>query len=275
VQHRKRNTRNRTRRSVGKFGNTGVAARSPSPVHRHDVSAHGAPGWLRSPTFSIVAGIIAPIACFALQPSPWSDEPSMLPPLEFVNNFWLFSYSIIGLEMLVLALRLAFGARLGVWNAPIAGVLFAGALFAGGIELLLLPFSLPGLVVIIGALGFVPFLTAVVYFAHSIEAYHDARVSGVTRVMRFALLGGLLIIGVPTVAQVGVSLAIKSAIRDVAAGNPTALAQLRAWYRFAPRNSLVWSYEAERDSVRRQRLADAYKELTGEDLESRLSRLAD
>ncbi len=68
---------------------------------------------------------------------------------------------------------------------------------------------------------------------------------------------------------------MRSAIRDVAAGYPTALEKLRAWYRFAPRDSLVWSYAAERDTVRKQRLADAYKELTGEDVESRLARLED
>jgi hypothetical protein len=36
---------------------------------------------------------------------------------------------------------------------------------------------------------------------------------------------------------------------------------------------LVWSYAAEQDAVRKQRLADAYRELTGEGVESRLARL--
>jgi hypothetical protein len=75
--------------------------------------------------------------------------------------------------------------------------------------------------------------------------------------------------------QAGVSLVVRSAIRDVTDGQPGALGKLRAWYRFAPRDRLVWSYAAERDPVRKQRLADAYKGPTGEDVESRLSRLED
>ena len=46
--------------------------------------------------------------------------------LRFINVYWLFAYGVIGVEMVVLTLRLAFGARLGAWNGPIAGVLFAG-----------------------------------------------------------------------------------------------------------------------------------------------------
>jgi len=37
----------------------------------------------------------------------------------------------------------------------------------------------------------------------------------------------------------------------------------------------VWAYAAEREPVRKRRLAVAYKELIGEDVESRLARLED
>lgn len=76
---------------------------------------------LRSPTFSIIAGIIAPIACFALQPVLLSDDSSMPPALRWTNEFWLFAYGFVGLEMLVLALWLGMGARLGAWSGLVAG----------------------------------------------------------------------------------------------------------------------------------------------------------
>ena len=88
---------------AGSLGDADFAARSATPVDRHDVTAPGARGMLHSPTFSILAGIIAPIACFALQPLLLSGEPRTLPGLRFINVFWLFGYGIIGLEMLVLA----------------------------------------------------------------------------------------------------------------------------------------------------------------------------
>jgi hypothetical protein len=169
-------------------------------------------GILRSSTFSILAGIVAPIVCLALQP----------------------------------------------------------------VLLVLLPFSLIGLLVIIGVLGLVPFLTAAAYYAHAVQAYRQAReVAGEMWLLGSALLGALLVVGVPGAVPARVSLAVRWAIRDVAAGDPTALARLRTWYRFAHRDRLVWAYAAERDPVRWRRLAEAYKELTGEDVESKLTRIVD
>jgi hypothetical protein len=258
---------------AGPLGHTGLATQSAPSIDRPELTAPGARRLLHSPIFSILAGIIAPIACFALQPLVFSGEPLTLPGLQFINNFWVFGYGVIGMEMLILTLRLAFGTRLGSWNGPVAGALFAGSLFAGGLGLVLLPFSLIGLFFVVGILGFVPFLTAAVYYTNAVEACRQA--PGGMRLAGSALLGALLVISVPVAAQAQVYLTVRSVIRDFAAGNPQALAKLRVWYRFAPRDSLVWSYVAEQDQVRKQRLADAYKELTGEDVESRLAQLSD
>lgn len=53
------------------------------------------------------------------------------------------------------------------------------------------------------------------------------------------------------------------------------MARLRALSPYADRDSLVWTYDAEHDAARKKRLATAYRDLTGEDVENRLSRLAD
>ena len=57
----------------------------------------------------------------------------------------------------------------------------------------------------------------------------------------------------------------------VAAGPERQVRKLRAWYRFTPRDKLGWLFADEQDVVRKKRFADAYKELTGEDLDSRLA----
>ena len=106
---------------------TDFVARSATLIRPHDETASSMWGTLRSPTFSIVAGITLPIACFAHEPVLLSDDASMPPVLRWINDFWLLAYGIIGLEMLVLAVRLAIGTRLGAWNGLVAGVLFAGA----------------------------------------------------------------------------------------------------------------------------------------------------
>ena len=79
---------------------------------------------------------------------------------------------MIGVGIATLVLCLSLGSRLGSWGCGIAsGVLLACSLFAGGLGLVLLPFSLIGLFALIGVLGFVPFLTATK--ERLARAYHD------------------------------------------------------------------------------------------------------
>ncbi len=237
-------------------------------------AARKAHGWLRSGAFAISAGIVAPVVCLALQQVVLSGEEFQMPGLRFINVFWIFGYGFIGLEMVVLVLRLAFGARLGAWNGPVAGVLFAGALFAGGLGLVLLPLSVIGLIVLIGALGFVPFLTAAAYYANAVEAYRQARrVAGGPKLVASVLVGTMLVLGAPGVVQAGVSLTLRSAIREIQMGNPAEMSKLRSLNWLGASDRLVWAYAGEWDPVRRQRIADAYRELTGEDVRVRLAQL--
>ncbi len=249
----------------------------PNPeVNHHLAIAFRVAGLLRSPTFSVLAGIIAPTVCFALERMLFSDIPDTLPGSQFIDFFPLFGYGIIGLEMLVLAVWLKFGDRLGTWNALVAGVLFVGALVAGGIGLWLLPLSLIGLLVLIGLLGFVPFLTAAVYCMNAVEAYRRAGAVTVgARLTSLVLAGAILVIGVPGSVQTWALMAASSAVGKVIAGDPMAVTKLPLWCRHTAANGLIWSYASEEDPVRKQRLADAYKALTGGDVETALARLMD
>ncbi|WP_165235973.1 hypothetical protein [Aquisphaera insulae] len=232
--------------------------------------------FLGSPGFAITAGILAPIFCLALQDSIVGDLVVEIPGLRFLTVFRIFNYGVIALEMVVLLIWLACGPRLGPWSGPISGALFAGALFSGVLGLVLLPFSMIGLLVIIGVLGFVPFLTSAAYYSNGSAAYRQARAAlHGPWLHATVLLGALLVLGIPGAAQSAVSLTVRAAIRGVAAGDPTAMAKLRAWGTVASEDRLVWAYEAERDPTRKQRLADAYQSLTGADVEARLDRLRD
>jgi hypothetical protein len=220
-------------------------------------------------------GITAPIICFALKPFLLGDDFE-LPGLRFISIFWIFGYGVIGLGIATLALWLWRGARLGPWCGLVSGVLFACALFAGGLGLVLLPFSLIGLFVIIGVLGFVPFLTAAIFADNAIRAFRQARRSlGKTRTWGTMFLGAVLVIGVPGSLQSWISLSIYQAIDDVARAEPSGMAQIRKWYPYAHVDQLVWSYADESDPTRKDRLARAYRELTGQDVEQRLHRLDD
>ncbi len=71
------------------------------------------------------------------------------------------------------------------------------------------------------------------------------------------------------------SLAVRSAIHEVANGTPGAVERLRPWSRFAHRHRLVWASATERDPTRRKRLVEAYRQLTGDDAEAGLRALDD
>jgi len=229
-----------------------------------------------STAFSVAFGIIAPIVCFALKPVLLPGDAFELPGLRFISIFWIFGYGVIGLGIATLTLWLWCGPRLGAWCGIVSGDLLACALFAAGLGLILLPFSLIGLFAIIGVLGFIPFLTATTFARNAIRAFHQARrLLGEPRAWGTMVLGAVLVVGVPGLLQTWVSLAIRHAITDVARGDSSAMTRLRAWYPYAHRDRLVWSYAAERDPARKDRLARAFRDLTGEDVEQRLLRVAD
>ncbi len=225
--------------------------------------------------FSIGMGILAPVACLALQPV-LLGESMAIPGLQFLNASWVFSYTVIGLEIATLAIWLGLGASLGRWSGIVAGSLFAGGLFAGVIGLVLLPFSLIGMFILIGVLGFVPFFTSFVYFYQSVQAYRWAQARlGEGMALATACLAMVLVLGVPAVIQGRVSGEVRAAIEKVASGDAGAKATFRRWHRFVDPDRLVWAYASEGDPKRKTRLAEAFKDLTGKDVESRMAELND
>jgi hypothetical protein len=216
-----------------------------------------------SPEFAVVFGIAGPILCFSLKPLLISRYIT-LPGLRFIDIFWLFGYSLIGLEIATMALWLRRGDRLGVASGLAAGVLLVGALFAGGLGLCLLPFSAIGLMVGIGAFGFVPFLTSIAFFQAARRAFRQAETpSRGGKAWAAVLAGMLLVIGLPGAIQSVASLTVRRAIRDVADGDASAARRIKFWHPFGDCDRLLWAYESERDPVRKGRFAAAYKDVTG------------
>jgi hypothetical protein len=227
---------------------------------------------------AITFGVIAPIVCFGLRPILLGDSVEReIPGLQSIADLWLFFHGVVGLEIATLAFWIWRGDRLGGLAGGIAGVLASGAIFAGVLGLVLLPFSLIGIFVTgIGALGLLPLLTSLTYFAHAKRAAHRARLAvGTRQAVAFALLNALLVFGVPAALQAQYSMSTMQAIEDVARGDHSASARLTRWYAYVHPDRLVWVYQAERDENRKRSLASAYSGLTGGDIEKRLSELDD
>jgi hypothetical protein len=87
----------------------------------------------------------------------------------------------------------------------IAGIFFVGSGVAVIIGIVLLPMSLLGLLVCLGVLGFIPFLTAYVYFRNGLRALSRAKEQNpsqsMPRLVTSILTGVLLILCIPTFLQ--------------------------------------------------------------------------
>lgn len=119
--------------------------------------------------FDVLFGIAMPIVCFVFDPLVFRDgfdhgDGGLFHSLQF------YAYTIGALEMIALCAWLLSAGRAGRRPAALAGMLFAGALFSFFIGLVILPFSVVGLLFLVGALGFVPFLTGFVYLRNGWRA---------------------------------------------------------------------------------------------------------
>jgi len=233
----------------------------------------------RFPVGSIFWGVLAPIGCLALQ--PWlsslqlgDDFGYSFLACGYFNEYWVFGYGFLGLEMLALLVRLALGRRLGVWNGVLAGVLCTGALFAFLQGLVLLPLSIVGLFLLIGALGFVPFATGLAFLLHAEGAMLDARrVVGTWRLARLALLGAALVIGLPLAAQWPVATAMESALNKTANGDPNAIEPFVRWTPLALKHRVFEEWRRETSRDRKECFDQAYERLTGITASERQARI--
>lgn len=231
--------------------------------------------WLRqvndAPTvhqviFDLFGGIALPLFCLAADPFVFRDSFLGAPLLA---DYRLLAYTAMALAMVSLGLWLAFGR----WPALFCGLLVGGALFAALLGLRLLPFSLPGLVVLIGALGLAPFVTAFVFGRNAWRAGRQAFVQRRGPHLFVSLALGLL---VSTLGPWGLQWTNwkrrAEAITLASSSDAVEMERGRELFKglwFTDTDDIVRDYQIQRDPARRERLAQAYQNLTGNDIEAR------
>ena len=120
----------------------------------------------------------------------------------------------------MLALWLTVGRRCGKWGSALGAMMLAGALFSIVIGIVLLPFSIIGLMFLIGALGFSPFFSAFVYLRNGRRAlkFSNAEASSPCGTFVSLLLGTLFVIGGTAAAQWSVARVVAEAVDEVMRG---------------------------------------------------------
>lgn len=212
--------------------------------------------WMKSTQFAIIAGAIAPIVCLGLDPILFKggDEHGGI-----LANHWVFAYGFIGLEIAMLSAWLVSRGRLGPCSGIAAGIFFGGAGFAAILGVLLLPFTVLGVLVLIGLLGFTPFFTAYVYWTQGRLALNAVRArAGWLQAVGEMGVGVVLAFGLPAMAEIQVDREWRAALASLADGDESALSRARFWNWFvdteAENPPLRRAIESETDPVRKARL---------------------
>jgi hypothetical protein len=230
--------------------------------------------------FDLVFGVIAPIACLIFDPAVFKGE-RLLSTGGLLASFKVLAYSAVGLGVVLLAAWLLFRSRLRRWSGYLSGIFLMGQLAAFGLGTVLLPFSIAGIAMAgLGLLGFIPFITAFVFYRQRLAALGDS--AGLAHPQRAALLGFAIVLVIPILLQWGTSRYVGGAVRDIlnerdsAAQVAVSRLKLAFWCGDECFYELAWAYyKADKDPARRAYLAGIYRDITGGDIRDKTTSFSD
>ena len=229
--------------------------------------------------FDVAFGVIAPVACFAFDPIVFQGAfagPPLFPSYQAV--VYLFS----GIEIVLLCLWLVMDGGPELSNAMIGSALLVGSFFCVIIGIVLLPYTLMGLLLGIGVFGFIPFFTAAVYGRNGLRALRaNANPhSSLTRSVGF-LCGAFLVMGMSAAGAWWIQISAARSVDEILHGDAiqaTYATQQLAVLKFftnAELNRIVEAYISETDIERKAMLKSRYREITGKEIELRVQLLQD
>ncbi|HEX8130896.1 MAG TPA: hypothetical protein VF527_17480 [Pyrinomonadaceae bacterium] len=230
--------------------------------------------------FDVTVGMILPVLCLVFDPLVFRSGGLFGAPL--FGGYQFFAYGLIAIEIVALGVWLAAGKRAGEWCGVLGGAMLAGAFFSACIGMLLLPFSVIGLALGIGVLGFTPFVTAFIYWRNARRALKaaSAQMSRAALCVTLAL-GAAVPFGAPLFAHWRIQRMIERSLPEVLGGDGArAAAAVRRLSYVSPFvtgefDEMVSAYGRETDPARKERLARMYREMTGADIQTRMYLLND
>jgi hypothetical protein len=258
--------------------------------------------------FDVTFGIVVPVVCLVFdlgvfRSITWSGD-------RFLGEIQIFAYLAPPVGIAGLSMWLKYGVRMTIWSGFVAAVLFTGVLFAFyiGIQFVLtiLNFSTYETTVrfiiaepkellrsrlmfegflkslVCAVLGSISFLASGVYLRNAVQAYKSAKQhphrAGVIRTF---LLGLLLSFVIPAVVNWKAGEYVSESIQQIITGDAEVVEagierlQNVFWCELDCYIGLESAYENTQDEARREVLADAYREITGRDIQWRTMRWLD
>lgn len=129
---------------------------------------------LRQRKFDWAFGVGLPVICFFFDPIVFK---SGLGDRALLGKYMPFAYVLSYAAVMATIAWLLWGVRLKKFSAPLSGLFAMSALAAFAIGVVLFPFSLIGLLFLIGAMGFTPLFTSFVFLRNSVRTFRLANTS--------------------------------------------------------------------------------------------------
>ncbi len=150
--------------------------------------------------FRLIFGLVVPAICVITDPAVFRSHAFLGP--GFLQAYRVACWFTILLEGVALSLVFLGIVRSRVATIFFSGVLFAGAVFSLALGVTMLPLSVIGLLMMIGILGFAPFLTALACYRTATALARRAPLGpSCSRARRYWLLAaGFLAVIVPAVS---------------------------------------------------------------------------
>jgi len=222
--------------------------------------------------FDWAFGVVIPTLCVLFDPVVFRGNAL---GTALLGNYKPFAYVLGFVSILGMAAWLLWGEKLRWANSFLGGLFLVGAAVSLAVGFMILPVSLLGLIILIGALGFTPLFAGVVYLRNGVRALRSAsETMGKPTLVHTAALSALLSFVVPFTinAEIRASLdAIKSG--DITTVNREA-AKLRLVAPLVNFDIMAKEcYPLSRkglDTPEYQAVDDLYHEMTGNRMEQRM-----
>ncbi len=226
--------------------------------------------------FDWAFGVILPIICFVFDPTVFKG--GMMGATE-LGTIKPFAYILSFVLIMAMSAWLIWGEKLKWLNAVSAGLFALGALISLAIGVVLLPFSLLGLLLIIGVLGFTPLLTSIVYLRGAFRSYQSATPFLENKILINAfVLSAVLSLAFPLILNMKINETLSKMRNGDAQTIRAGARRLKYVAPLVNFDVLAQSYMSEKadpNNQRRVALVEVYQQLTGENLDSRANRLND
>jgi len=230
--------------------------------------------------FDVVFGLIAPVVVLIVDPVVF--QGGFMPGRPLMPNYQGFAYLFCGLEMGLFLVWRSWHARITSISAGVGGALLGGSIFSLVMGVVLLPFTLMGLLILIGAVGFIPFLTGFVYLRSGVRAIKAQEKILTSTALTIVIVAALMSSVVsPYAASVVYSRLVSDAVTElIYSEDSEAQVAVNCLRRFplipaSERERILQTYRMEKHAEKKEMLREYWKGLTGEELDDRLNRFGD